>query len=306
MTFSFLAVFITTPLMLNVIAFEVNCHNRTLINRLISSDFESAICWNLVVQPLIFARYIYGPLPVFLCQMEYLIKNILIIKFILFFDFIIMIRYIFIFKSKNPTAVQDSFWLLFLSLWSIGLAVICQTTLLIYPGKEPMMFYFCIGKMPHSLTDVKVKNNTVFNILVLLTICCHAYINVKFVIHYYKQRPGVNQQLITNPQPNCGNFQNNLMQKLNQENLFTLTTNAIAISTIIMSGVAPNVINHINPVKIDVFPNYLWVYVHHHITGSVGLLVLNIIYYYKRPQLAHIFIRNLREFIEMLKNKFGI
>lgn len=100
MTFSFLAAFITTPIMLNVILFEANCHNRTLINRLISSDFESAVCWNLLVQTLIFARYIYGPLPVFFCQMEYLIKNVLIIKVILFLNFIIIIRYIFMFKSK--------------------------------------------------------------------------------------------------------------------------------------------------------------------------------------------------------------
>ena len=300
MTFSFLAAFITTPIMLNVILFEANCHNRTLINRLISSDFESAFCWNLLVQTLIFARYIYGPLPVFFCQMEYLIKNVLINKVILFLNFIIIIRYIFMFKTKNPTAIQDSFWLLFLSLWSIGFALTCQTTLLIYPCKEPMMFYFCVGKMPISLTDVKVKNNILFNVLALLTLLFHVCITVKLTIHEYKQNQGTVQFVNVDLQPNCINIQNMILDKMKQENLFTLTTNTIAIVTLTMSAVVPHVINQIDPTHIATFPNYIWVYVHHHITGSVGLLAINIIHYYKRPLLLPFFIRNVKEIFKIM------
>jgi hypothetical protein len=52
--------------------------------------------------------------------MDYLVKNIIVLKILLFSNFTIIIRYIFAFHSKNPTAVQDDFWTFFLNLWAIG------------------------------------------------------------------------------------------------------------------------------------------------------------------------------------------
>jgi hypothetical protein len=62
----------------------------------------------------------YGPFPELLCQLDYLIKNIIVLKGVAFVDFIIIIRYILTFHSKNPTAVQDDFWNLFLNIWATG------------------------------------------------------------------------------------------------------------------------------------------------------------------------------------------
>jgi len=46
---------------------------------------------------------------------------------------------------------------------------------------------------------------------------------------------------------------------------------------VIISGITPNIINSIDPAKIGVFPNYLWVYLHHHITfqvlGTCGIAI---------------------------------
>ena len=47
-------------------------------------------------------------------------KNVLVLKMILFIDFTIIVRYIFKFHAKNPTAVQDEFWALFLFMWALG------------------------------------------------------------------------------------------------------------------------------------------------------------------------------------------
>ena len=65
-------------------------------------------------------RYCYGPFPRFLCTLEFLVKNVLVLKMILFIDFTIIVRYIFKFHAKNPTAVQDDFWALFLLMWALG------------------------------------------------------------------------------------------------------------------------------------------------------------------------------------------
>ena len=63
----------------------------------------------------------------------------------------------------------------------LGYVLICQMTTLIYPGKEPMMFYFCVGKMSESLIGVKPKNNQSFNITILITMVTHliSFIHIK-------------------------------------------------------------------------------------------------------------------------------
>jgi hypothetical protein len=64
------------------------------------------------------ARYALGPFPLFLCQVDYLLKNILTLEMVIGFSFVLVVRYIFVFHSKNPTAVQDDFWNLFINMWA--------------------------------------------------------------------------------------------------------------------------------------------------------------------------------------------
>ena len=71
-----------------------------------------------MLQGITLARYIYGPLPTFLCQLDYLFKNILVMKLIIFFNFGVIVIYIFIFHSKNPTGYQEEFWSVFLNIWA--------------------------------------------------------------------------------------------------------------------------------------------------------------------------------------------
>ena len=50
---------------------------------------------------------------------------------------------------------------------------------------------------------------------------------------------------------------------------FSYHTHVITILMLVISGITPNVINSIDPAVINVFPNYLWVYLHHLITFQV-------------------------------------
>ena len=62
-----------------------------------------------------------GPLPEFLCILDFITKNVIALKVFLFLTAVIIVRYIFTFHSKNPTAVQDDFWVMFLNLWIVGM-----------------------------------------------------------------------------------------------------------------------------------------------------------------------------------------
>ena len=54
----------------------------------------------------------------------------------------------------------------------------------------------------------------------------------------------------------------------------------------VLSGIAPNVLNRIHPSMVDEYPNYLWAYLHQHVTVNVGILCVNFLYYYKKPAIA--------------------
>ena len=75
---------------------------------------------SLFSQLFAIVRYMHGPFGIFLCQMEYLAKNIVTLKFICFISFTSTIRCIFIVYSKNPTAVQDRFWWIILEVWALS------------------------------------------------------------------------------------------------------------------------------------------------------------------------------------------
>ena len=82
-------------------------------------------------------------------------------------------------------------------------------------------------------------------------------------------------------------------------NIFSLTSNAVTVIVITLSGVVPGIINNIDPFKLDDYPNYLWIYLHHHITAEAGILANVLIYYIKRGSLINYF---KRECLDMLEN----
>jgi hypothetical protein len=79
---------------------------------------------------------------------------------------------------------------------------------------------------------------------------------------------------------------------------FSLTSNAVTVVVITLSGVVPGIINNIDPFKLDDYPNYLWIYLHHHITAEAGILANVLIYYIKKGSLINFFKRECLEFLE--------
>jgi len=69
-----------------------------------------------------------------------------------------------------------------------------------------------------------------------------------------------------------------------------------------VSGYRPVVINSIDPAKISTYPNYLWVYMHHHITGNVIQILVLIIYFSKHQQLRNNLKQTCLEVFEFAKS----
>jgi hypothetical protein len=71
-----------------------------------------------------------------------------------------------------------------------------------------------------------------------------------------------------------------------------------------ITGYAPIVISSTDPTKIGIYPNYLWVYLHHHITGNVIQNFVLIIYFSKHQQLRSNLKQTGLEVIEFVKGIF--
>lgn len=103
---SVLGILMTSPLLFLIISFERSNHNRTLINQLLSSMIWHGIGWNLVIQVPIIIRYLVGPFPRAICHLDIIMRNLFTMQGLFFLDSMILVRYIFIFHLKNPTALQ--------------------------------------------------------------------------------------------------------------------------------------------------------------------------------------------------------
>jgi hypothetical protein len=302
-----ITIVVSSPMMFAVVKFESNCHNRTLVNRIIGVQFALMIIWNFTVNLPSLIRYLSGPFPVLLCQLEYLNKNAMTLILAIFADFALIIRYIFVVKSRNPTAVQDEFWMFFLGMWTVGFALICQTTTLIYPGKEPITFYFCTGKMPKVLVGEKVKNNASFTFIFLVSGICHAYIHVKLAIHKCKENQSASNVQTEEQQGSTSchsGIQSILLNRMKQENLFSLASNVLSITILASSSIAINIMNRTDPTTMNEFPNYLWVYLHQHVTVNVVIFLALFLRYYKKPLLVNSFKTLIQQVVDAFRVRF--
>jgi hypothetical protein len=112
---------------------------QNLMNRLISS-----LCWAAIIDvPMIhlieIPRYFFGPKPVLFCFFQSVIKNAFKWQMLLLLDASILARYVFILWLKNPSAVNDDFWSVFINMWIVGVSLITNGVLFARFVFESMM-----------------------------------------------------------------------------------------------------------------------------------------------------------------------
>jgi len=81
-------------------------------------------------------RYFYGPLPQPVCFVKTTLNSSIVLQIGLFITAIVFTKYIFIFHLKNPTAIDDKFWTLYITLWIRMLAYLCIITSTLMPGNQ--------------------------------------------------------------------------------------------------------------------------------------------------------------------------
>lgn len=276
--YSTVLILILTPLMFSIVRFERDNHHRTLINRLMSSIVCSAILWNLTVQPLGIFRFAFGPIsfqPI--CQLNSFLRNSLPMNGLLLLDAIMIVKYIFLFHTKNPTAIQDDFWNLFVTIWIVGFNCVSQAIYAMSPGKSAPNFYICIGKYPgKDYSSIPAKNNIPFTI-VLVASCIIYLVVVARNIHY--------KYWVC--KPNISNINKVQMFPLNSKTLVSFTTNGVILVLISACFLLLWKVNKIELLTIGQYPNYLWFYALHHFAPNTTIAMTVLVYFVKSETLRN-------------------
>lgn len=180
---------------------------RTLLNMLVSGLAWSMMEYLMFISGSDIFRYYYGNMPHTVCVLRTTLQGSLLLQLLLFVTAIVVTKYVFIFHLRNPTALDDKFWILFVNMWIRKFAYLTQIISTLLPGKnnfkafyflkyfvlktfmdyqsydlwisgnEPLIFYLCSGETPKSLgsSSLKLKN-------VQITVGFATFINIVLIV----------------------------------------------------------------------------------------------------------------------------
>jgi len=173
--------FITIPLIYGIIWFEQNNHLTTLINKIVTSLCWHQICFNVIVYSLSINHYINGPAGNLICSLEVVLQNVAGMQAIFLLDTIVVTKYIFVHLIKNAVAIDEGFFRNFINISTFSFSLISQSIYIWMPGRNPMLYYICVGSFPMTKSPFQDPVKVNFPVLALLALsgCIHIYTGIK-------------------------------------------------------------------------------------------------------------------------------
>lgn len=292
--FTTLSGFFIIPSCYGIIWFEWNSHFRTLINQLVAS-----ICWYEIVWTIFYnifsLLHTNGPGGSFQCSMEVIVTNVMGMQAMLLLDAIVISKYIFVFVLKNPVAAHEGFLFLFINISTLTLSFISQCVYLWMPGRNPLIFYFCIGKFPVGQIplDTPVKPNLPILTVLAFTICSHIIVGLQLQKAKKKVVP-----ISTN------------QNSLNQINIFkdkqvlaNLTSNIISIAFLIIATALGNALNRMTPQEMNRHPYIIFVFFWVFCVPLIMSYATILIYYSQHKNLQASIKNEIKDFLQKTLNR---
>jgi hypothetical protein len=185
-------------------------------------------------------------------------------QILLFFDAANIVRYLFIFRLKDPFNFQDDFWYLFVNLWVVSFSLATQFVYLYLPGCQPLNYSICTGQYnPPCLATIPVKPNYSALILQVFSLTSHIFISLKIKFHKRKEN------------------------EFNIET-YSLTDYVTTISNMIVMCIISLLVflfNRVQPEKANDYPHYLIIYGCHMFVPFLVIFPITLMYYIRQPKL---------------------
>jgi hypothetical protein len=126
-----------------------------------------------------------GPFSPLLCTLQLAFKRISKDAILFFYNAITLSRYIFIFWLKNPTALNDNFWITFINILALGSCTIVAIVYSLLPGPKLLAFYICSDTNPGK--DVKLEPPR-DGLILFLSLILQVYANGKILILRHREK----------------------------------------------------------------------------------------------------------------------
>jgi hypothetical protein len=286
MTFFTILSILTTAMLYGIIWFEKQNNYRILINLMTSSLCWWAIFHNLCIHSWSVLRFLIGPIKSqVLCVLDSLIRNVFSLQVFLIQTFVVIIRYSCIMWAKNPTALQDDFWQLFINLWTVSFSLISQYVYYILPGKNPINFYICMGEYPKFLYGFAVKINYSQITIGFLSLLIHIYVEISI----QALRKSNLKDLKSKTPP-----------------LYNYVSNGLSVIFVFLFTLALKAVNGLNANEIDSYPNCIYFYIVIYFIPTLFIFIYALSFFYKNPYMRKKLVAEFESIIIKAKDDLQI
>ena len=283
--FTCVSILANVILLYGIIWFECfgSDHKQTLINK-----FLTSMCWTLIVGLTVcwtdIFRYIIGPWSKDICFVQTFVKQSLRTQTILLLDAISISKYVFVFHLKNPMAVKDDFWSLFLNQTIVLFSFIFNYVVMVLPGRLPTAFYTCSDT--DLFPDVNLPQKPI-GYFEVLSVFLHLCIKIKFCLYKAKK---VNPEAVVIPTP----YQSSVV---NQDLIADIGSSLIGISVIGIFSILNAKVNMMTQSELNLYPTYYYIIGMQLLATSAASLCLSVTYYCRHSLLRNTIQREIQDIL---------
>ena len=198
-------------------------------------------------------------------------------NFLTFLKAIAISKYIFIFWMKNPGSLNDDFWNLFLSLWTVGFGLILNLTRFFHPPQS-----FIYGNLCPNVNPADEKNsdyNKYIQVEVLVCLVLHVAISTR--IQVFKicklKRVGTTSQ--------TKQFPNFYLKNSETVTLADFVTNFFLVLWIGLISAYQYKLYFSPEKELETNRNSFFLFVYLFCTNSISSLFISLVYFFRHPHL---------------------
>jgi len=253
----------------------------------------TSFCWICMVAMAIgisdIVRYVLGPLPAPVCSVQQFAKSSVKTTITMMYNAISLTRYIMIFHLKNPTAVKDEFWSLFITLWIIAACALTNFVYEFLPGLQDLSYYTCSGldtaqdlELPRKKEGFALLFSLIFQILV----------NSRISLLKLSEKAPMLQNC-TPLKLNSADFQLKLV--FDKQAFMKMTAIVWSMLFFVMFYILRSKLKSFTVEEINIYPNYLYLYGIQLISFQLFGLLMLVTMYIKKDKMMTTLYNALRE-----------
>ena len=249
---------------------------RTLLNKLVSLVSSRLVQWMLICQAGDIIRYSFGPLPASVCAFLSIYKASVRFQVQLIFVAMYITKYIFVLHLKNPSAVTEDFWSLFINLLIHGCSNIFNVTIFILDQRKPVNYYTCADL---DMTPVVNLPRRSYGIAELASFVIIVFVQIR--IYFFKRKLNDSHKLSS--------------VRAEQKSLESFVSSLVPIVTLGLVAIYSVKINSVSHVDVNQFPNNLHMQIFQLLVPNIATLVLSVTYYIQHHVLRNAVLHAVRE-----------